>query len=242
MDKMKTNVVKHILFPFQKGVRGGFMLLVMLLLVAGCTQKSTQYPSIVEIVNKGDARLHLSDIVKFCRENKIDTTSVYEWNKHWVIYSYFTDINTVKLQLEKKFPAVKVKLYERPFYVFDRKKYTKDDIIKEQDNVIMTADLVKDTAMQRLYVESHRTQPEKWPEVSKGFCNASVQQLLIFRTERQLMMVITIPKGSKWEDLNFKTTENNPRADQWNTQMRKCLEGIEDAPVGTSWVIFENRK
>ncbi|MBP1639650.1 MAG: hypothetical protein H6Q17_1233 [Bacteroidetes bacterium] len=242
MDKMKTSVVKQISFPSLGGIRGGFILLFALLLVTGCTQKSTQYPSVVEIINKGDIRLHLSDIVKFCKESKLDTSSVYEWNKHWVLYSYFTDINRIKTEIEKRFPTVTVKTYERPFYVFDRKKWTKDDIIKDWDNVIMTANLVKDTAMQKQYMEYHRTQFEKWPEVSKGFCNASFQQLLVFRNGRQLMLVISIPKGCKLDDLNPKTTENNPRVDQWNALMSKYQEGIEDAPVGTSWVMFENRK
>lgn len=239
--QMKTNFLKQIQFPFLSGVSGGILLLVVVLL-AGCTQKSTQYPSVIEIVNKGDARLHLSDVVSFCKENKLDTNSVYEWNKHWVIYSYFTDINAVKAKLEKSFPTTQVKLYERPFYIFDRKKCAKDDVAKEWTNVIMSANLVKDTVMQKQYMEYHRTQFEKWPEVSKGFCNANFQQLLVFRTGRQLMLVISIPKGEKLDDLNPKTTENNPRVDQWNALMSKYQEGVEDAPVGTSWVMFENRK
>lgn len=244
MNKMKTNVVTRTLFFRCGGVRGSMFLVALLLLVAmtGCKQKSTTYPSVIEIVNTGDEHLPLSSLIAFCKENKLDTTAVYEWNKHWVLYSYFTDINQVKDDIEKRFPTVKVNLYERPFYVFDRKKFTNDNLVKDWDNVIMTADMVKDTAMQRQYLEYHRTQFEKWPEVSKGFCNAGFQQLLVFRNGRQLMLVISIPKGEKLDDINPKTTENNPRVDQWNTIMSKYQEGIEDAPAGTSWVVFENRK
>ena len=216
--------------------------LFALLLMTGCVQKSTQYPSVIEIVNKGDNRLHFSDIIKFCKENKLDTSSVYEWNKHWVLYSYFTDVNQTKNEIEKKFPTTTVKIYERPFYVFDRKKCAKDDIAKEWTNVIMSANLVKDTAMQKQYMEYHRTQFEKWPEVSQGFCNANFQQLLVFRNGRQLMLVISIPKGDKLDDLNPKTSENNPRVDQWNALMSKYQVGIDDAPAGTTWVLFENIK
>lgn len=238
---MKTNTQTKCRF-FPMGRIRGVMILLVLVVMVGCTKKATQYPSVIEIVNHGDRRLPLSELVQFCKENKLDTNSVYEWNKHWVLYSFFTDIDYVKANLEKRFPTVKVKVYERPFYAFDRKRCSKSDMAKEWDNIIMTANLVKDTVKQKEYMEFHRTQFEKWPEVSNGFCNAGFQQLLVFRNGRQLMLVISIPKGDKLDDLNPKTTENNPRVNQWNAIMSKYQEGIEDAPAGTSWVIFENRK
>ena len=102
----------------------------------------------------------------------------------------------------------------------------------------MTANLVADTTLQHQYLEYHRTQFEKWPEISKGFCNANFQQLLVFRNGRQLMLVISIPKGKTLDELNPKTTENNPRVTEWNKIMSKYQEGIEDAPKGTTWVMF----
>jgi len=105
-------------------------------------------------------------------------------------------------------------------------------------NIIMTANLVNDTTLQNQYMEYHRTQFEKWPEISKGFSNAQFQQLLVFRNGRQLMLVISIPKGKTLDGLNPKTTENNPRVNDWNKIMAKYQEGIEDAPKGTVWVMF----
>lgn len=228
-------------FSLIAGIRGFVMLTVLTLLVS-CTQKSTQYPSIIEIINKGEKRLPMSELIHFCKENKLDTNAIYEWNKHWVLYSNFTDIEATKVHLEKQFPNVEVKVYERPFYVFDRKKCSKNDVATEWTNIIMSANLVQDTVKQHQYMEYHRTQFEKWPEVSNGFCNAGFQQLLVFRSGRQLMLVISIPKGEKLDELNPKTTENNPRVDQWNALMSKYQVGIDDAPAGTAWIVFENRK
>jgi hypothetical protein len=229
---------------FQKSPCGGYrgLFFLLLLLLVGCSQRSTEYPSVIEIINKGESRLQASELVKFCKENKLDTTAVYEWNKHWVIYSYFTDIENVKEKITKRFPTVQVKLYQRPFYVFDRRKFKKNDIAPKWTNIIMSANLLKDTVKQKEYLEYHRTQFEKWPEVAKGFVNANFQQLLVFRTGRQLMLIISIPKGEKLDELNPKTTENNPRVDEWNAIMSKYQEGIEDAPAGTTWVMFENKK
>lgn len=242
MDKMKTNVVKQILFPSLGGVRGGFILLFALLMVTGCARKASDYPSVIEIINKGETRLEVTSLLKFCKENKIDTTALYSWNKHWLLYSHFNDSPKLKAKLEKEFPTVVVKLYDHPFYIFDRKTYPKKDVAKEWTNVIMAANLVKDTVMQKQYMEYHRTQLEKWPEVAKGFYNANFQQLLVFRNGRQLILIISIPKGESLDDLNPKTSENNPRVDQWNAIMSKYQEGLEDAPCGSTWILFEHRK
>jgi hypothetical protein len=78
--------------------------------------------------------------------------------------------------------------------------------------------------------------------VEKGFCNADFQQVLVFRNCRQLMLVISIPKGKTLDELNPKTTENNPRVNEWNKIMAKYQEGIENTAKGTSWVMFSALK
>jgi L-rhamnose mutarotase len=103
----------------------------------------------------------------------------------------------------------------------------------------MTANLVEDTVLQAEYMDYHARQPELFPEVAQGFCNASFQQVLVFRNGRQLMLVISIPAGEKLDDLNPKTMENNPRVDDWNAIMAHYQEGIEGTPPGTTWVVLE---
>jgi hypothetical protein len=65
---------------------------------------------------------------------------------------------------------------------------------KEWDHVILSANLVDDKKLQQEYLDYHATQFDKWPELSKGFCNADFQQLVIYRNGRQLMLIISIPK------------------------------------------------
>src|SRR5204863_8249166 len=91
----------------------------------------------------------------------------------------------------------------------------------EWEDIILTANLVKDKSMQQEYVNYHAIQFEKWPEVAKGFCNAEFQQLIVLKNGRQLMLVISIPKGKTLDELNPKTTENNPKVDEWNALMKK---------------------
>lgn len=53
------------------------------------------------------------------------------------------------------------------------------------------------------------------------------------------MLVISIPKGESLDVLNPKTTENNPRVDEWNKVMRKYQAGIEGTKPGEVWVFLK---
>lgn len=210
---------------------------IVLMTYTGCEKKYADYPAILELVIS-DTLFSIDNLVNFCREKRIDEASIYVWNNHFVLYNRFPDTEKLKNVLKDQFPEVKIKVYEHPFYIFDRKHCANSYSAKKWDNIILTANLVKDTVMQKEYMEYHRTQFEEWPEVSRGFCNADFQQLLVFRNGRQLMLVISIPHGEDLDKLNPRTTENNPRVDEWNALMSKYQEGIEGAPPGTVWVFF----
>ena len=148
----------------------------------------------------------------------------------------------MKTGLEDRFTEQKIKFFTKPFYHFNRKKHCNEKSAAQWTNIIMTANLVADTQLQDEYMEYHRLQFEEWPEVSEGFCNARFQQVLLFRNGRQLMLVISIPAGESLDELNPKTTENNPRVDEWNSIMAVYQEGIENAPEGVVWIELKQKK
>ena len=131
-------------------------------------------------------------------------------------------------------------IYADMFYVFNRERCDDKLEAKDWDNIVLTANLVNDAKLQREYLEYHARQFEQWPEVSKGFCNAEFQQLLVFRKGRQLMLIISIPKGKNLDELNPKTTENNPRVNDWNNLMKKYQEGINGTQPGEVWVFLKH--
>jgi L-rhamnose mutarotase len=146
-------------------------------------------------------------------------------------------------RIKSMVPGVDVKLYEDLFYEFNRSKC--DEEVKRNldwDHVILTANLVADEKKQAEYLKYHQQQFKDWPEVSKGFCNASFQQLLLFKKGRQLMLVISIPKGASFDALNPKTTENNPRVDEWNKLMGPYQEGIEGTAKDEKWIFLKKIK
>ena len=214
-----------------------YTFLFAVIFTAWSCRKATT-PAIIELIDT-DNSFTTSDLMQFCSKNHIDTSTLFEWENHWVIYSTDREYREVSQKLENEFRRLIVKTYDKPFYNFNREKLTGEKAASEWEHIIMTANLVNDTTLQNEYMEYHRTQLEKWPEISKGFINADFQQLLVFRNGRQLILVISIPKGKTLDELNPKTTENNPRVDEWNKIMAKYQEGIEDAPQETTWVMFQ---
>jgi len=175
---------------------------------------------------------------EFAKENSLLPSAFYKWNNRLVIYTSSLKVESLQQTL-KRLNASEIKLYDNLFYDFNREKNCGDQPVKEWDHIILSANLVKDEKMQKEYLAYHQTQFEKWPEISRGFCNAEFQRLAIFKNERQLMLIISIPKGKKLDDLNPKTTENNPRVEEWNAIMKKYQEGIEATKPDEVWVFFK---
>ena len=200
---------------------------------------NTEHKEVIELVVKENAILDVQQLKNFLYQNKMDTTAIYQWQNHYVIFDKAKDVFSFKGKLQNQFPAVEVKWYPDMFYEFNRKYCDDKNVAKEWDHILLTCNLVGDKKMQQEYLDYHATQFEKWPEISKGFCNASFQQLLIFKNGRQLVLIISIPKGESLDKLNPKTTENNPRVDEWNKIMGKYQEGIEGKKKGETWVFLK---
>jgi L-rhamnose mutarotase len=185
----------------------------------------------------------MSKLRQFLFANKMDSNALYQWHNHYVIYDRVIDIMLLEAKLHHSFPSMDVKVYHDMFFQFDKARDCADkSVAGEWDHIILTANLVANPRLQEEYLQYHATQFEKWPEVAKGFCNASFQQLCIFRNGRQLVLVISIPKGESLDRLNPLTTENNPRMDEWNRIMKKYQEGIDGTRKGETWVLLQPAK
>lgn len=171
-------------------------------------------------------------------ETKVE--NIMQWQNRAVIYVKTSDVARFERTINDLYFMYKVVFFEHPFYDFERKYCSDKSVAKEWTNIILSANLVKDPRMQEEYLNYHATQFQKWPEVSQGFCHADFQQLLVFKTGRQLMLVISIPKGKTLDELNPLTTKNNPRVDDWNNMMKKYQEGIEGTKADEVWVFFRD--
>jgi hypothetical protein len=200
---------------------------------------NAEHNEVIEIVTKTGEVLDIQKLKNILLQNKMDTAAIYQWQNHYVIFDRVQDIGVMQGRLQNNFPNAEVKVYPDMFYEFNRKYCDNKNTAKEWDHILLTCNLVADKKLQQEYLNYHATQFEKWPEISKGFCNASFQQLLIFKNGRQLVLVISIPKDENLDKLNPKTTENNPKVDEWNKIMGKYQEGIPGTKPNETWVFLK---
>lgn len=193
----------------------------------------------IEIILPSSAEPVKPLLVQICREKGIAASTIYQWNNRLVVYAAMNDAGVLMKQVQSRIKGAEVKLYKDVIYSFDRKKHCGQEPVKEWDNIILSTSLVKDEALQKEYLDYHANQFEQWPEVARGFCNADFQQLRIFKNGRQLMLVISIPKGTSLDELNPRTTLNNPRVEEWNRLMKKYQEGIPGTKPDEAWVFFK---
>jgi hypothetical protein len=195
-------------------------------------------PVIMELV-VADTAGAAQKFTKLIKEQNLQPDALYQWKDHFVLFDVIKDTASVRKQLVNAFPKAIVKQYDSVAYAFDRTHCDSAGVAAQWDQVLLTANLVVDTEKQNEYLQYHATQFEKWPEVAKGFCHAQFQQLLVYKKERQLMLVISIPHGENVDQLNPKTTENNPRVDEWNRLMQQYQEGIPGTVPGEVWVFLQ---
>jgi hypothetical protein len=201
-----------------------------------------EQPILIELVAANQRSINKQLLHEILRKNKVPAHSLYQWKNHYVIFGKVADVFVLQQRLQSAFHGAQVKVYDDLFYEFHRKDCADTTTAKNWTHIILTANLVKDTHLQQEYLHYHKVQRTEWPEVATGFCNASFQQLLLFRNGRQLMLVISIPKGKTLDELNPKTIENNPRVVEWNERMKKYQEGIEGTKKGETWVLLKQQE
>ena len=217
----------------------GLMMVLVLLFNAAYAREMNNPYAVIEITGPVGKTIDHRPLFSVIKKQNLPLSSIYEWSNHLIVYSNILNINKLYDLVKELYPGLTIRAYNRPFYIFNKQQCCVNAVVApEWDNVILTANLVKDPKLQQEYLNYHATQFQKWPEVSKGFCNANFQQLLVFKNGRQLMLVISIPKGESLDKLNPKTTENNPRVNEWNKLMKKYQEGIPGTKPGEVWVFF----
>lgn len=216
------------------------LMLVLLLCPALKTSAINSPYAAVEVIGAQGKILNSGAILKIAGQAGLPASAVYQWKNHLVLYGLLKHVALLQHELVAAYPSCSVKTYQDPFYVFDRRQRCGGKgMVSQWDNILLTANLVNDPKMQQEYLHYHATQFEQWPQVSNGFCNADFQQLLVFKSGRQLMLIISIPHGASLDKLNPKTSENNPRVDDWNKLMSKYQEGIPGTKPGEVWVFLK---
>lgn len=218
----------------------GHFLLWMLLLFA-CSpfkQNDRQNNQVLQLLlQEGDTLS--ADLVEDLLDKSESGFRLYRWKNRVLFYGKEKKVTALYNRCKTQLPKAEVTLFSNPFYVFNRKQCAEEmETRQAHDPIILSANLIADSAMQQAYLNYHHRQLAEWPEVSKGFCKAEFQQVFLFKTGRQLLLIINIPKGADFDLLNKRTVENNPRVAEWNRLMSTYQEGLPGTKAGEVWVRF----
>ncbi|WP_431200010.1 L-rhamnose mutarotase [Mucilaginibacter sp. P25] len=181
---------------------------VILLLPAFHVKAASNPYTIVEVTGPQGKQLDYAPLLHIARKQGLPASAVYGWGNHLIVYGKHLNSASIQKSARAAYPSCQITVYSNPFYDFDRRlRCGGKSIAKQWDNIILTANLVADEHLQQEYIDYHATQFKNWPEVSKGFCNAGFQQLLVFRNGRRLMLVISIPKGKSLRNSILKLSK-----------------------------------
>lgn len=230
---------------------GSMLVLIVLFVLTGCRETTvpenaavrhkaaSAHPSVVELVLPSENAVADSLVKTIVSAAGLSEASLYRWKNHYFIFAVMEQTGAFQASLSKALPDATVRSYPDFFYAFERSRCTGGDTAVyngEWDHLLLAASLVSDTTLQNEYMNAHATQFEKWPEVAQGFCRAQFQQLLLYRKDDQLVLIISIPAGKSLDELNPLTTKDNPRVDEWNRQMSKYQQGIPGTDSSEVWV------
>ena len=238
---------KKILKRVQDDMLLGFSRCCLLLLfLTACQSKQKETtakqfePVLWEILSMDTAQRFTDSLQNWASaQAALKDAVIKRWKDHYIVFAQSNDSLLVKTSLMASFKNNASKFYNQPYYHFERSHCADIVTVKEYEYYILTANLAADTALQKEYMQYHKTQYQEWPEIAQGFCNASFQHLIMFRNGRQLMLIIAIPKGRTLDELNPLTEKDNPRVKDWNAIMAKYQEGIPGARKNETWVFFE---
>lgn len=195
-------------------------------------------PAFVQLYDP-EKRINRAAFNDFMQAEGGDTTQVYRWNDYTLVKTTDEHARELWAAARRRYPEVERSLFTDPFYSFDRSRCGEKEEVGDSDFVLLTAQLSEDETMQDAYMDAHKTQYEKWPEVANGFCQAGFNEVLLYRSGRQLMLYIAFPKGEEFEKINPLTTKDNPRVDDWNKMMGGFQEGIDGTTANETWIFYK---
>ena len=102
-----------------------------------------EHNEVIELVTKEGKPLDMQKLKILLADNNMDSSSIYQWQNHYVVFSKVQDLGVMEGRLQNNFPDATVKAYHNMFYEFSKKKHCADKTVaKEWTHILLTANLV----------------------------------------------------------------------------------------------------
>lgn len=195
-------------------------------------------PVFVQVYDPNN-QISSDELARFVTGQGGDASQIYHWKDYSLIKTDDGVGKKIASAWVANYPKIEFKVFNDLFYTFDRTRCGDAGEEKDVDYVLLTTKLVDDEKKQQMYFDYHDKQFEQWPEVADGFCNAGFEEVLLYRKDNQLMLYISFPKGSRFEDIDPLTIKDNPKVVEWNKLMGGFQEGIKGTAADETWVFYK---
>jgi len=108
--------------------------------------------------------------------------------------------------------------------------------VEETKTLVFIVDLVNNKQKINEYLAHHQ---KVWPEVEAGFRKAGYKKIDLYRFNKSLVMIVTIPKNANIDSLGKIAEGYDPKCRQWNQMMDQYQVGVAGTSEGQKWVQAE---
>ena len=110
-------------------------------------------------------------------------------------------------------------------------------------DLVFIVNLVNDEQKVKEYLAYHQ---KIWPEVEAGFRKAGYKKISIYRFNRSLVMIVTVPENADMNQMGKTAEAYNKKCKEWNELMNNYQVGVPGTAEGQKWAqaepmyLFEN--
>jgi L-rhamnose mutarotase len=102
--------------------------------------------------------------------------------------------------------------------------------------LVYIVNLVNDEQKVKEYLTHHQ---KVWPEVEAGFRKAGYKKIELYRFNRSLVMIVTVPKNADIDSMGKIAEGYDIKCREWNQMMDRYQVGVSGTLEGQKWVQVE---
>jgi len=112
----------------------------------------------------------------------------------------------------------------------------KKPVAEKIKTLVFIVNLVNDEQKVNEYLAHHQ---KVWPEVEAGFRKAGYKKIEIYRFNKSLVMIVTVPKNADLDSMGKVAEGYDKKCREWNQMMDRYQVGVTGTSEGQKWVQAE---
>ena len=200
------------------------------------TQINQEHKEVIELVAKEGITTDLHRLKQVLSNVKLDTTSIYQWEKHIVIFETVQDLSVLSGKLKNALPDMSVKVYYDLFYQVTINDSLQGIHSKAYQTICLAALLADDKKLQQQFVDAIAFAFHKTPSLKNQLQNAGLHQVQFFRSGTHIIVMAFMAKNQQPDTFIKKLKAVQPDIKGKGLNQEKYQQEMPGALPGQFWV------